>query len=74
MRENRINDVKTEKVQDSYLEGILPLTHKSYHELAETPVVETDCISQLHSNIEMLSDLQSRLSFLMREVRYLMKV
>jgi predicted YcjX-like family ATPase len=51
-----------------------PMTHKSYHEMADKPVVEVDCLAQLHTNIEMLSDLQSRLSFLMREVRYLMKV
>lgn len=51
-----------------------PMTHKSYHEMADRPVVEKDALAQLHSNIEMLSDLQSRLSFLMREVRYLMKV
>lgn len=50
------------------------VTHKSYHEMADKPVVEADCLAQLHTNIEMLSDLQSRLSFLMREVRYLMKV
>jgi hypothetical protein len=74
MRESRATDLKSEKVQDSHLEGVFPITHKSYHELAEIPVVEVDCISQLQSNIEMLSDLQSRLSFLMREVRYLMKV
>ena len=75
MREIRIaKDANFEKAHDSYLESSLPVTHKSYHEMAETPVVEADCISQLHSNIEMLSDLQTRLSFLMREVRYLMKV
>ncbi len=62
---------------ESYLESASessPRTHMSYHEMAEKPVVEVDCLAQLHSNLEMLSDLQSRLSFMMREVRYLMKV
>lgn len=61
---------------EAYLGSISesPLTHKSYHEMADKPVLETDCLAQLHTNLEMLSDLQSRLSFVMREVRYLMKV
>ncbi len=49
------------------------LSHKSYHEMSDITLVESDLISQLASNIELLSDLQSRLSFLMRETRYLMK-
>jgi len=52
----------------------LMITNKSYHEMADTPVVELDPVNQLHANLEMLSDLQARHSFLMREVRYLMKV
>ncbi|WII71388.1 hypothetical protein QJS83_13040 [Bdellovibrio sp. 22V] len=51
-----------------------PITHKSYHEMSDVPVVEADALAQLHRNLEMLTDLQSRLSFVMREVRYLMKV
>lgn len=50
-----------------------PLTHKSYHEMSDTPVVEVDALKQLQENIEMLADVQNRLSFLMREVRYVMK-
>lgn len=50
-----------------------PVTHKSYHELSDVPVVEADALTQLHANIEMLTDLSGRLSFLMREVRYLLK-
>lgn len=62
---------------ESYLESASeasPRTHVSYHEMADQPVVEVDCLAQLHKNLEMLSDLQSRLAFMMREVRYLMKV
>lgn len=60
---------------DSYsLPEVAPLTHKSYHELSDRPVVETDVIAQLHANLETLTDLQGRFSFLMREVRYLLKV
>ncbi|KHD89317.1 MAG: hypothetical protein OM95_04110 [Bdellovibrio sp. ArHS] len=70
-------NAKVETTVDSFLgslEEASPVVHKSYHELSDTPVVEQDSLNQLHANIEMLADLQARLSFLMREVRYLMKV
>lgn len=51
-----------------------PMVHKSYHEMSDYPVQERDAISQLQNNILLLYDLQSRFSFLMTEVRYLMKV
>lgn len=70
-------NAQIETSAESYLGTLAessPVTHKSYHEMADTPVVEADCLAQLHTNIEMLTDLQARLSFVMREVRYLMKV
>lgn len=70
-------NASVEKQVESYLESTSessPRTHVSYHEMSDTPVVETDCLAQLHTNLEMLADLQSRFSFMMREVRYLMKV
>lgn len=51
----------------------VPLTHKSYHEMADHPVVEMDVLSQIDANMALLEDLSGRLSFLMREVRYMMK-
>lgn len=50
-----------------------PLVHKSYHELSDTTLLETDILTQLKYNVEMLEDLQARFSFVMREVHYLMK-
>ena len=50
------------------------VSHKSYHELSDKTVVEQDVLLQLTANIELLADLQSRFSFLMREVRYVLKV
>lgn len=50
------------------------VTYTSYRELEAQPVVEGDCLAQLHANLEMLTDVQARLNFVMREVRYLMKV
>ena len=52
----------------------LPVVHTAYHEMADQPVVEKDAAALLSENIAVLEDLQGRLSFVMREVRYLMKV
>ena len=77
---NMNKTVETEETTtsvDSYYgslsESHEPVTHKSYHEMADVPVIEADVLSQLHANLAMLEDLQGRLSFVMREVRYLMK-
>lgn len=69
-------NIQSDAVVESYLGSLSetsPVTHKSYHELLDTPVVETDVLNQLHANIEMLADLQLRLTFVMKEVRYLLK-
>ena len=61
---------------DAYWETlatVLP-SQQVYHEMSETPVTEMDALSQLRANIETLADLQGRMSFVMREVKYLMKV
>lgn len=50
-----------------------PVSHKAYHEMSDVPVVEKDALTQLEDNLEVLSDLQKRLSFVMREVRFMMK-
>ena len=50
------------------------IAQKSYHELADRPLVEVDVLTQLHANVAQLADLQARLNFVMREVRYLLKV
>ncbi|QDK39666.1 hypothetical protein DOE51_05775 [Bdellovibrio sp. NC01] len=54
-------------------ETLEPMTHKSYHEMADVPVVEADALAQLHTNLSLLQDLQGRLAFVMREVRYQLK-
>ena len=74
---NKTQETEETTTVDSYLSSIAeshePVTHKSYHEMADVPVVEVDALSQLHANLAALEDLQGRLSFVMREVRYLMK-
>ena len=79
MKENKMRIINQDQnVQVNNVESYLnssesSLTHKSYHELSDSPVHEMDALAQLHNNLELLSDLSGRLSFVMREVRYLMK-
>ncbi|WP_413575170.1 hypothetical protein ACLVWU_12870 [Bdellovibrio sp. HCB290] len=49
------------------------VSHTSYHELSDKPVQEVDEINQLHTNLELLYSMKTRFSFVMREVRYLLK-
>ena len=46
----------------------------AYHELADVPVQRIDLVEQIQSNLQTLNDLQSRMQFMMREIRYLLKV
>lgn len=48
--------------------------HRSYHEMEDSPILEVDALTQLRTNLQVLTDLTSRLSFLNREIRYVMKV
>ena len=50
------------------------ISHRSYHEMSDEPVVEMDALTLLNVQMDVLEDLQGRFSFIMREVRYLMKV
>ncbi len=46
----------------------------TYHELADFPVQEVDVLQALENNLNQLQDIQNRMQFMMREIRYLMKV
>lgn len=47
---------------------------RSYHELADRPIVETDLMTDFKANMMLLEELQSRVSFVMSEVRYVLKM
>ena len=46
----------------------------AYHEMDMVPVREVNGLAQLSNNVEMLSSLRSKLQFMNREIRYLMKL
>ncbi len=76
----RLNQKKMESLQSTAdaLEADLAsssfVDHRSYHELEDTPILEVDALTQFKANMQILTDLTSRLSFLNREIRYVMKV
>ncbi len=47
---------------------------RSYHEMADHTVVETDLLSEFNTNLKLLAELQGRMSFVMKEVRYVLKL
>lgn len=65
--------VHSETSTSGPIEGVFA-SDISYHEMAETPVQQTDILEQLEANMKQLSELQARMKFMMREIRYLMKV
>jgi len=76
----RLNEKTGEGLQSSaevleteLVESLLA-EHRSYHEMEDSPIVELDTLSQLKANLQVLADLTARLSFLNREIRYVMKV
>ncbi len=70
-RELQINEGSAEWERDH---SQTLVSHRSYHEMSDRPVVEMDELAQLKFQMRLLSDLQGRQTFLMREIRYLMKV
>lgn len=47
---------------------------KAYHELDEVPVREVDLLESVEENVQRLEELQARLRFMMKEVKYLLKL
>lgn len=66
------SDLKAE-LETELMESLLA-DHRSYHELEDSPILEVDVLTQFRTNLCVLADLTSRLSFLNREIRYVMKV
>lgn len=49
-------------------------TQMTYHELAEVPVRNVDVLDQLEQNIAQIEMLRAKFQFVMRELRYQMKI
>lgn len=55
------------------LEVTTTITSTTYHELADMPVQQIDLLAQVQQQVEFLEEIIQRHSFVMREVRYLLK-
>jgi hypothetical protein len=74
LNEKNVESLDIADVLEAELRADSMAEHRSYHELEDSPVLEVDALTQLKTNLEVLTDLSSRLSFLNREIRYMMKV
>ncbi len=67
--------MRTEKKQISLNQlGQVLSNTKVYQELAESPLVNTDPLEALQSNIQKLMEIQSRSQFMAKEVRFILRV
>ena len=46
---------------------------QAYHELADVPVRDIDLFEAVEANLAQLEELQGRMRFMVREVKYLLK-
>lgn len=74
LNEKNVESLNIANVLESELMSGAMADHRSYHEMEDSPVLEVDALTQLRTNLQVLTDLTSRLTFLNREIRYVMKV
>jgi hypothetical protein len=70
----RTQTTQTNESAVPVLSKVIAAQGLSYHELSDVPVREVDLFEQLDQNLVQLEDLQKRMAFMMREIRYLMKL
>lgn len=46
---------------------------QAYHELADVPVREIDLFESIESQLAQIEEMQQRMRFMVREVKYLLK-
>jgi hypothetical protein len=61
-------------VSAGYLQAEVHTSHVSYNEMADVTVQYVDPIAEVQKNLAHLQELQDRMKFMMREVRYLLKI
>lgn len=69
--EQEVSSVQTSEVATKLATSF---HHEAYHELKDQPVQQMDLLASIESNMKLLEDLQSRQSFMSREIRYLLKL
>ena len=65
---------QTNEARELRLAEAVQSTNQAYHEMSDTPVQQSDCLEEFMRNLNQLEDTFARYQFMMREVRYLMKL
>jgi len=74
IQELQLQEVTQEKATSAVLhEDESTWVPQAYHELAEVPVKEIDLFESIEANLAQIEDLQARMRFMVREVKYLLK-
>ena len=71
---NGVTFVNSEESTLVRSESSSAVTGYAYNELADFPVQMIDPVLEVQKNLAHLEDLQARMKFMMREVRYLLKI
>lgn len=69
------NSTSSESYADPFAEfkSEFSSTSSSYHELSDFPIQEVNLLTQVQQQVDLLEEMIFRNSFLMKEVRYLLK-
>lgn len=69
-----LNPQTTDDVSSSFVNAFSTNDHIVYREMEDSPIQSINEIERLSENIKTLSELNSRLSFVMREVQYMLNI
>lgn len=67
-------ETKPKRAKDSELAADVVVSPMAYNEMADVPVQLVDPVEMVERNLAHLVELQSRMKFMMKEIRYLLKV
>lgn len=70
---NEVVELKTTELQFSEV-AFSQALNIAYNEMDDVPVKLIDPVAEVEKNLAHLQELQARMHFIMREVRYLMKI
>lgn len=72
--ETRMTGINTESKNTNDMLASSAINQVVYKEMSDTPLTEVSIFEQLDQNLSEVENLTRRLQFMMREVRYLMKL
>lgn len=67
-------ETAVESEKTSQIQVTIHSQESTYHELSDSAVVKKDITELVNENLLLLEDLHARQRFLLREIRYLLKL